>query len=470
MDPIYGQPSSPKDRFGFDWSRIRGTRFWRAPHLGRRTFFRHAASAIGGYFLLPSRPLETVAKAAVTPINKAKNVIFIFMGGGPSHIDTFDLKEGSWLPSSFEPTSYGDIRWPRGLMPRIAEQLDSVALIRSIKPWNAAHEIATEWLQIGRNPVSGLSRIAPHIGSVVALEFADRSPDKTLPPFFHLNASNGRGNGYFPPTYAPFYFSPGGNPPSGTTHPDGQPAFDRRFALLSELDAEARAKGHLGAAAEQFTAFNSSARQLMYRTEIDNLFRFSTDERARFGNTGFGNALLLARNLLASNRGTRFVQVNIGGWDNHANIYTGALNAANPNSLARQFDTALGALLADMKASGLLNETLVLAMGEFGRTLGQLNTTAGRDHFLQQSCLIAGAGITGGRVIGKTDANGRDTTDPGWSRERSVRAEDIEATLYSALGIDWTTVRRDDPLGRGFEYVPFSDIDLYGPIHELWRA
>ncbi|MFN8940818.1 MAG: DUF1501 domain-containing protein [Acidobacteriota bacterium] len=469
MDPIQEQETGRKDRFGFDWSRIKGTQFWRAPHLSRRAFFRHGASALGGYFLMPSRPMETAALAAVSPINRAKKVIFIMMGGGPSHVDTFDLKEGAWLPSPYEPTTYGDIRWPRGLMPRLAEQMDSIALVRSIKSWNAAHELASEWLQIGRNPVGGLSSIAPHIGSVVSLEMAQRSPEKTLPPFFNLNIGGGRGNGYFPPSYAPFYFAPGGNPPSGSTHPDGQPAFERRFALLNDLDAEARAKGHLGARGEELTSFNYSARQLMYRTDIDNLFRFSNDERLRFGNTGFGNALIVARNLLASNRGTHFVQVNVGGWDNHANIYTGPLNPANANSLGRQFDTALGALLADMKASGLLNETLVLAMGEFGRTIGPLNTTAGRDHHLQQSCLIAGAGVKGGRVIGATDSLGRDTTHPGWSRQRSIRAEDLAATIYSALGIDWSIIRHDDPFGRGFHYVPFSDIDLYGPIHELWR-
>jgi hypothetical protein len=343
-----------------------------------------------------------------------------------------------------------------------------VALLRSVKPWAAVHELASTWIQIGRNPVSGLSRIAPHIGSVVSLEFASRGGDTTLPPFFNLNAGGGPGSGYLPPAYAPFYFSPAGNPPSGTTHPDGQAAFDRRFALLNDLDGEVRGKGLLGAKGDEMTAFNASARQLMYRSEIDNLFRFNADERNRYGNTSFGNALIVARNLLASDRGTRFVQVNVGGWDNHANIYTGPLNPSNANSLGRQFDNGLGTLLADMKASGLLEQTLVVAMGEFGRTIGTPNTTVGRDHFLQQAVLVAGAGIKGGRALGATDVGGRDTTDPGWSRERSIRAEDIEATIYSALGIDWTTIRRDDPLGRGFEYVPFSEQDLYGPIHELW--
>lgn len=468
MDRIHGEQPTGKDRFGFDWTGIKGTQFWRGPHLSRRVFFRHLSTALGGYFLLPSGPMETVAKAAVRPIGTAKNVIFVMMGGGPSHIDTFDLKEGPWLPNSYEPTTYGDVRWPRGLFPRLAEQMDSLAVVRSIKPWATAHEIASNWLQIGRNPASSLSAIAPHIGSVVALEFQNRSKDKTLPPFFHLNAGNGPGAGYLSPLNAPFYFSPGGNPPPGTTHPDNQATFERRIALLNDLDAEFRGRGTLQAQGVQMESFNESARQLMYRADIDNLFRYSVDERTRYGNTGFGNACLVARNLLASDKGTRFIQINVGGWDNHVNIYTNALNPSNVNSLGRQFDTALGNLIGDLKTSGLLDSTLVIAMGEFGRTLGTLNTTAGRDHFLQQSALMAGAGIKGGRSIGSTDAAGRDTTDPGWSRQRSIRAEDIEATIYSALGIDWTTVRRDDPLNRGFEYVPFSSQDLYGPIHDLW--
>jgi hypothetical protein len=101
--------------------------------------------------------------------------------------------------------------------------------------------------------------------------------------------------------------------------------------------------------------------------------------------------------------------------------------------------------------------------------VGGLNRQNGRDHFLQQAALFAGAGIRGGRAVGATDPEGRNVADPGWQRGREVKAEDIEATIYSALGINWTTVRRDDPLGRGFEYVPFADRDLYGPVHELWE-
>jgi len=130
---------------------------------------------------------------------------------------------------------------------------------------------------------------------------------------------------------------------------------------------------------------------------------------------------------------------------------------------------ALAGLLSDLKTDGLLEETLVVAGGEFGRTTGPLTSAGGRDHHLQQSFLLMGGGIRGGRALGATDATGDSSVEYGWSRERDVRIEDIEATIYSALGIDWTTVPQDSPVGR-FPYIPHSDKDLYGPIHELWTA
>jgi uncharacterized protein (DUF1501 family) len=122
----------------------------------------------------------------------------------------------------------------------------------------------------------------------------------------------------------------------------------------------------------------------------------------------------------------------------------------------------------DLQMDGLLDQTLIVAQGEFGRTVGGLNGNSGRDHYQQQAALFAGAGIRGGRAIGATDTIGARTVDPGWSRNRDVRVEDVEATIYSALGIDWTTLRADKRFGRGYEYVPSSSQDLYGPIDELW--
>lgn len=456
-----------KDRFGFDWTGIPGTLFWRKPHLGRRLFFRHMGAAVGGYFLFPGRPGETVARAA-TPIAKVKNVIFIQMNGGASHTDTFDLKEGPWTPTNFTPESYQGLRWPRGLMPRLAEQMDSIAVVRSVRSWAAVHELARNWIQVGRNPVSSTSRIAPHIGSVVAMELGPQIPNRVLPVFMALNTGdNIPGSGYFPPETSPFFVTAGSGLPN-SSHRDGAAVFDRRYGLLLKLDAEERVNGELGPAPREMQQFNLGARMLMYNSDVDRAFQLAANDpdRARYGTNAFGNACLTARNLLAANLGTRFIQIAVGGWDNHVDIYQGPFNAGNANSLARQFDQALAALISDVKKT---NDTLVFCMGEFGRTIGNLNAQRGRDHFLQQSVLFAGGGIRGPKVIGATDNVGSQTTEPGWGRGRDIRAEDIEATIYSALGIDWTTVRRDDPLGRGFEYVPFAaSQDLYGPLHELW--
>jgi uncharacterized protein (DUF1501 family) len=141
----------------------------------------------------------------------------------------------------------------------------------------------------------------------------------------------------------------------------------------------------------------------------------------------------------------------------------------------RTFDPAYAALLTDLAAtpgsqSGktLLDETVVVVLGEFGRTVGALNAQGGRDHFLRMSMVFAGGGTRGGSVIGTTDDAGRNAIEFGWAGNRDVRPEDITSTIYSALGIDYTTVRRDDPLNRGFEYVPFAKDGTYGPINELF--
>lgn len=455
-----------KDRFGFNWDGITGTQFWRRPELTRRMLFRHAASAVGGYFLMPSRPMETVAKAAPALRNTAKNVIFILMSGGPSQIDTFDFREGSWLPAGFNPATYNGVRWPQGMMPVLADQLQNIALVRSVKSWALVHNLARTWVQIGRNPALSSSRIAPHIGSVVSVEYASQTPNRTLPAFVHLNATTGPGAGYLPPAHSPFYISPGGAGLANTTNRDGEARFNRKLALWDKSTAELRESPEMGADVDEFFAFNEAARKLMYNADVNNIFTFPASERTRYGTTGFGNSCIAARNLLRSKSGVRFIQINQGDWDHHDNLY---LATGGHMVLMRQFDTALGRLIEDLGNDGLLSETLIVAMGEFGRTVGALNPGRGRDHLLQQSVLFAGAGIRGGRAIGSTDAAGSSTRDPGWSRNRDVRPEDVEATIYSALGIDYTTIRRDDPIGRGFEYVPFSERDLYGPIDELWQ-
>jgi uncharacterized protein (DUF1501 family) len=198
---------------------------------------------------------------------------------------------------------------------------------------------------------------------------------------------------------------------------------------------------------------------------INGLFSFNDEEHQRYGATTFGDSLIVARNIAAANKGTRFIQTTLGGWDHHSDIYS---RTAGLYVQAAELDNALGALLTDLAAMNILDETLVVVTSEFGRTVGPLNGQGGRDHYLRNSVVFAGGGTHGGRVLGKTDATGAQVTEYGWSANRDVRPEDVTASIYSALGIDYTKMRTDDPLGRGFEYVPYAKDGGYAPIEELW--
>ena len=220
--------------------------------------------------------------------------------------------------------------------------------------------------------------------------------------------------------------------------------------------------------------FYDSAKTLMDAPGINNLFAFSTDDHTKYGASDFGDSLIVARNLVASGKGTRFVQATFGGWDHHSDIYDKTA-ASSLYSQSADFDPAFAALLSDLSTmpgsvngKTLLDETLVVVVAEFGRTTGPLNNQGGRDHFLRMSTLWAGAGIRGGRAIGVTDSVANNVVDYGWSENRDIRPEDVTSTIYSVLGIDYTTVRHDDPLNRGFEYVPLAKDGVYKPIEELW--
>ena len=435
-----------------------GTQFWRSPHFcgSRRMFFRHLTAGVGGYFLLPQLATETVAHAAVTTRGTARQVIFIMMAGAPSHIDTFDFKEGPWTPRAFDPTSYGGLRFPRGLMPGLAEHIREIAFLRSVRSWAVVHGLANQWIQIARNPVSSQGRIAPHIGSVVAREFGLRG-ESELPVFFSLNAMAGPGRGFLSASTSPVFLQPNGAALSPETLYMDREAYARRRTLLLKLESGRQFEG----APAEAALFKSDAREILFNDRIDSVFRYEPAEAQRYGSTLFGNACLVARNLVRAGMGTRFIEITHPGWDLHAGLYRSL------PVLAGEFDKGLSALISDLKSAGKLEETLIVAMGEFGRTVGPPNSLDGRDHYAQQSVLVAGGGIRGMRAIGETDAKGNFTVEPGWSADRNIRAEDIAATIYSALGIDWTTVIRTES-GVRFEYVPVSEETPYQPISELW--
>jgi hypothetical protein len=448
--------------------------------IDRRLFFKIAATGVAGYF---SSPMElfaqtTSASPGATVLNTAKNCIFILLPGAPSQIDTFDLHVGAWTPANFAPTTINGIDWPAGLLPSLARELSAnrLSIIRSCQSTALVHPLLQNWTQIARNPTSATGKIAPNIGSVVALELeAQRIAGQKLPGFLSLNGGgNLAGPGYFSGKFAPFDVTPNINGLANLANPDGEAAFTARYNALQIADAAARNAGSpYGTKVEEMADFFSSARTMMYDPAVTNAFRYAASDQQKYGNTAFGNACLTARNVLWSDLGTRYIQITLGGWDNHQNIY------AAPNGgiygPARQLDFGLGNLIMDLAVipgsdgRSKLDETLIVVKGEFGRTVGRLTGAQGRDHYFVHSALVAGGGIQGGRVLGKTTADAAFVEDPGWSEQRPVYAEDIAATIYSALGINYTTTRRDDPLGRGFEYVPSTGNYIGKPVVELFR-
>lgn len=441
--------------------------FFNRPHWTRREFFNLCGAGVTASFLGEryARAAEITSAGAVTR-GTARNVIFILLAGAPSHTDTFDLKVVPGVtPDSFAPETINGVLWPTGLMPQLAAMLPDMAIVRSMRAWALVHSLAQTWTQIGRNPAAALGNIAPNIGSIVSIEKdKERLPGQVFPTFLALNSGGAAGPGYFSAQYGPFKVTPSTRGIANTTNPDGQPVMDTRWSLLHQLDDPLRVNSPLGKPLEDYDNFYQAARGLMYNPVVNQAFGYSAADSQRYGNTGFGNACLVASQVLKADQGTRFIQITQGGWDMHQNIY-----AANQlPALGKLLDDGLSVLLADLKSAGLLDRTMVVMAGEFGRTVGPLTGAKGRDHYVQQFVVFAGGGVKGGRTIGVTDGKGADTTDYGWSRQRYVRPEDVEATIYSAMGIDWTTVRYDDPFHRGFEYVPFSDQDIYGPIDELW--
>jgi len=444
--------------------------FFNRPHWTRRRFFELVGAGVSGAFLAQRyvKAADVTSSGAATK-NTATNVIFILLAGAPSHTDTFDFKylQGT-TPASFNPQTVNGVLWPTGLLPKLGTAFgnNKIALIRSMQSHALVHSLEQTWTQIGRNPAAALGNIAPNIGSVVAIEKDKyRTPGQVFPAFLALNSGGGVGAGYLPAVYATFKVQPSAGGVANTTNPDGQTTFNNRFKLMHTLDDNLRIDSPNGKPMEDYNDFYAAAQGMMYNPVVSQAFSFTSADSARFGTSTLGNACLVASQVLKANQGTRFIQITSNdGWDMHQNIYA----AGGLPAKGKILDDAVSALIGDLDANGLLSNTLVVMAGEFGRTVGPLTAAAGRDHWPQQFALFAGGGTKGGTIVGQTNATGSDTVNPGWSQKRYVYPEDIEATVYSAVGIDWTSVRHDDPLGRGFEYVPTTGPFQFYPVHELW--
>jgi len=365
----------------------------------------------------------TIAKAGG---GKAKHVIYLYMSGGMTHIDTLDPK----------PDAPSDIRGPvkaigtkvDGIqlghcLPSLAKQMDKVALVRSLSTTQGAHEEGKYLMHTGYAPRGSI--LHPSSGSWAA-KLAGRI-NEDLPPFVLVGGGNQHpGAGFFEPNNGPL---PIGDPalglqnvkPRGNTTDAG---LKRQLDLRLELDHDFDSKFHRGQ--KSVRAYNDmydAALRLMKSKDLDafDLSREPEVTRAAYGTERFSQGVLLARRLVE--RGVRFVEVEYGGFDWHSD------NFNQMEDKIPVLDQALGALLADLSAKGLLESTLVVVATEFGRS-PRITPDAGRNHYPKAfSCLFAGGGIRGGRVHGATDETGSNVV------EGKVGADDFNATIAFALGI-----------------------------------
>lgn len=436
--------------------------------LTRRETFRLGGLTIGGYYFLElMKPRQVRAASRVNPRSSARFCIFVMLDGGPSHVDGFDLKEGSWTPKDFDiRTVTPDIKLPFALYPRLATQVDKLVFARSVEAWDAVHGRAQYYVQAAHQLNPALQKEVPPVGAVVAMELASaRRASDTFPPYVAMNVTQNQAgllnSGFLAATYSPFHINTGASLSALSPDPESRKDFERRWELLKSFDERLRTDQSLAAKAyRDYNNHYEGAVRIMSDSRTSQVFRISPEDKKRYGSSTSGDACILARNLVEADLGTRFIFLQQGGWDHHKDIY----DPKNHYRLSRELDAALPSMLDDLgkirRPDGrtLLDETLVVCMGEFGRTPGEITGLKGRDHYQKAfTVLFAGGGVKGGRALGRTDAIGAKVIDPGWSAERSIYMEDIATTIYSAMGIDWTKTIKATPSGREFYYVePFA--------------
>jgi len=439
------------------------------PTLSRRNFLEIGPVGVSCFFLLPMvRPFNVHASTPLKLRGTAEQCIFIFLSGGPSQIDSFDFKEGPWTPPDFDVRTVkgGATKLPYALFPRLAEKLDDLAIVRSVEAWEAGHARAQFYTQVA-HPISPARRNEmPSIGAVIAHEmYSRRKPGDFLPPFVSMNFGTGGGAGII----GAGCLDPKMNPLTIDTKAKlnfvlaerERSGFDRRWALLRKLEEEGldRSGAAESRSVDEYRAHYQGAHSMMLADGIGKVLSVNAEERKEYGSSSLGDACILARNLISAQAGTRHILIHHDGWDFHANIYDKS-KPSNQYTVSRELDAALNSLLTDLRrtktkdGSSLLEKTMVVCMGEFGRTVGDLTVNKGRDHNrFASTALFAGGGVKGGQIIGATDETGGKVADPGWNKKRSIYPEDVTARMYSALGIDWTKKITNTPSGRAFEYL-----------------
>jgi hypothetical protein len=420
------------------------------PLLGarsRRDFLRWTAAGIFAPSL--SGWLPVLARAAPKGgQGKARACILLWMDGGPSHKDTFDPKPDSRGAGEFKPiASKAPGVYISEHLPKIAQTLDKGVIVRSMSTPEGAHARAKYYMHTGYREGQG-GIIHPSLGSIVAHELGDANG--AMPNYVAIN-SRSYGAGFLGPRHQPLLIT---DPNRGVEDLKAAVApaqLQRRVSLLDKMERAFYRTYDAEVIYDHHTVYQR-AFQLMHSPQAKafDLSAEPASSRSRYGSGRFADGVLMARRLVEA--GVPFVEVALGGWDTHQN------NFDRVKSLCAQIDTPIAALLDDLQQRGLLDTTLVVWMGEFGRTphINNRGPKPGRDHYPRAwSTVIWGGGIRGGGTIGKTDKEGAVVVD------RPVSAQDFLATICELLGIDHTR-QNETPSGRPIRIVekanPFTSL------------
>lgn len=429
----------------------------------RRDFVRIGGLAALG-LTLPGL-LEVAAHADTKPGLVTKQVggpkdiacILIWLGGGPSHIDTFDPKPDAPqdIRGTFKaiPTNVSGIQLSDQL-PKLAKQMDKFSIIRSVTSPDGTHETATHYLLTGYPFAPAIEY--PGYGAVVARE---KGFQNNMPPYAMFGGMPNMhgGGGYMGATYNPFIINGDANnanfsvqdvaPPNGVDFA----RLDRRRKMRQALDDWQRNKETSSKASQTMDEFYQRAFSLVTSPDAKKAFNLKEEPnklRDEYGRNTFGQSCLLARRMVEA--GVRCVSINYNGWDTHTDNFN-----ALKNNLLPPLDMGYAALINDLKQRGMLDTTLVVCMGEFGRT-PRINSSAGRDHWPGAiSVAIGGGGVKTGMVVGSSNANGE------YPKDRPLRVEDVAATIYHVMGVNGEKEYmspQERPIKINYDGTPISEL------------
>lgn len=391
--------------------------------MNRRHFLNHLASST----IIGSSAInftDSILANAADMKKNTKSVILLWMGGGPSTIDLWDLKPNTPTGGPFKgiSTSADGIQICEHL-PLLSQQMHHMSIVRSMSTREADHTRGRYYMHTGFVPNPSIEH--PSYGSVVSHELLKFVPELEIPAFVSVGGSS-IGPGFLGMTYSPFVVDSNGNIRDLNGNID-QNRVVERLKMLEVIEDNFIDQKRGNIAVEHRKVVDKTVK-LMTSQQMD-AFKVSKEPqetRDKYGNTGFGRGCLMARRLVEI--GVPFIEVDLGGWDNHSDIFPTLQNQKLP-----ELDRSMSALIDDLNNRGLLDTTAIVWMGEFGRT-PNINGNSGRDHWARSwSVVVGGAGFKRGIVVGETSQDGKEVVSESYS------SEDLMASILKSVGISLET-------------------------------